>query len=591
MPIAGVFVISYTLSVRVPGRTYLPQARQSSQGATHLMEFSLRFVPAADLISISLGFLATLAITTVLYEWYYRSVRLSTLPNVGVSLGLLQSKKWTAQKDFFFNAKEILGSGYAEYSSKGRSFLVESATPPRIIISRDHLEALRHKPEGVLSHRHTISERFMGYWTGLDVVEQSTVHNEICQNTLVQDLPCLVEAMYEEAAVAFKLAMPINSKDGDTFSSVKWQSVNASETIFTIISRINSRILVGPEICRNSAWLAICKSYPQDVIAVAEILRPFPAILRPFIYLFSRSGKKLRKHAKIGRDLLLPLIDKRRLELDARKSEADRSSKAGDILQWLLEQSKGKEAKSTSIVSKVLFLTMAGFHASTMQGTHTVLDLSSRPSLVTELRDEINEQLDMSGGKWSTKLLHNLWKMDSVLKESQRLHPPGLLGFNRRIRSPVALPNNQILPPGGILAAPIYHIAQDPTIWPDPKAFQALRFYEYRMASMKEKNADDFQQQFASPDNRIMGFGFGRYACPGRVFAATQLKLVLGLIVRNFVIRLPSSHGTTLEEKQEDRSGTEPRRGESVFPQTLFFGEATVPNPTISFEYRGRESS
>lgn len=36
-----------------------------------------------------------------------------------------------------------------------------------------------------------------------------------------------------------------------------------------------------------------------------------------------------------------------------------------------------------------------------------------------------------------------------------------------------------------------------------------------------------------------MGFGYGRHACPGRFFAATEIKLIVARILLDYDLKLP----------------------------------------------------
>lgn len=82
---------------------------------------------------------------------------------------------------------------------------------------------------------------------------------------------------------------------------------------------------------------------------------------------------------------------------------------------------------------------------------------------------------------------------------------------------------------------PIHHITHDPSIWPDPDHFDGFRFYKKRLANPDK----DAEYQFAALGANSLGFGYGRFACPGRVFAAAQLKLVLGLLIGEYEFCFP----------------------------------------------------
>ncbi len=51
------------------------------------------------------------------------------------------------------------------------------------------------------------------------------------------------------------------------------------------------------------------------------------------------------------------------------------------------------------------------------------------------------------------------------------------------------------------------------------------------------KNKEQFQ--FVSPSKENLAFGLGRHACPGRFFAANEIKLILSRLLLDFDIKMP----------------------------------------------------
>ncbi|MCJ1250222.1 hypothetical protein MMC30_007448 [Trapelia coarctata] len=378
-------------------------------------------------------------------------------------------------------------------------FLVQTSDLPRIVLSAKYLEELRGLPESRISHRESVCDRFLGYWTGLDVVRQSQLHNEICQTTLVQNLPTLLPNMYEEATLA------ISEFFGDVSAGCQ-TPVSSYGSIFNIIARVNSRVLVGFPLCRDKEWLQVSEGYPQDSVAVVTDLRQWTPALRPFVYPFLASTKRLKREYAIANQKLRPLIEER------------------------------KDAKLQKYCRKDA-IPNYGFHASTATAVHVLYDLCAEPEYFQPLRQEIEDSLTANNGQWSLAVLRCLERLDSFIKESQRMNAPGLLGFNRKVMAPLELSDGTRLPQGLIITVPIHHITHDPANWPQPDKFDGFRFYEKR----RSKPEREAEHQFAAVSAKSLGFGYGRFACPGRVFAAAQLKLVLGLLISEYDFAFPET--------------------------------------------------
>jgi cytochrome P450 len=82
---------------------------------------------------------------------------------------------------------------------------------------------------------------------------------------------------------------------------------------------------------------------------------------------------------------------------------------------------------------------------------------------------------------------------------------------------------------------PVHHTTHDPSIWPDPDHFKGFRFYEKRLRNSKE----DAEYQIAFLGANSLGFSYGRFACLRRLFAAAQLKLMLGLLISEYHFCFP----------------------------------------------------
>jgi cytochrome P450 len=113
---------------------------------------------------------------------------------------------------------------------------------------------------------------------------------------------------------------------------------------------------------------------------------------------------------------------------------------------------------------------------------------------------------------------------------------------------PVTLPNGQIVPAGVIIEVPSHAINFDGTIYPDPEKFDALRFYKIRAekeATLKgQMSSEDafteaaMNNQFNSVSETSLAFGYGRNACPGRFFAATEIKMIIATTLLKYDLKM-----------------------------------------------------
>jgi cytochrome P450 len=75
---------------------------------------------------------------------------------------------------------------------------------------------------------------------------------------------------------------------------------------------------------------------------------------------------------------------------------------------------------------------------------------------------------------------------------------------------------------------------RDPKIYPEPDAFIPDRF-----TTRRQKGDSSAYLVSASPEH--IGFGLGRHACPGRFFAANEVKIVLSHMLLKYDMKFPDS--------------------------------------------------
>jgi cytochrome P450 len=99
-----------------------------------------------------------------------------------------------------------------------------------------------------------------------------------------------------------------------------------------------------------------------------------------------------------------------------------------NLVSWILGHYKTNEKPSAELLGQEqLLASFAAIHTTSLTVTQALFDLALYPEYVAELRTEVNqvasEALD---GKLGKDSMQKLRKLDSFLKESQRVHPLGM---------------------------------------------------------------------------------------------------------------------------------------------------------------------
>lgn len=108
------------------------------------------------------------------------------------------------------------------------------------------------------------------------------------------------------------------------------------------------------------------------------------------------------------------------------------------------------------------------------------------------------------------------------------------------------LPSGHTIPWGMRIMVRAHTLNLDPNLWPNPTRFDGFRF-----SKLREIPGNTFKYQHATTGTDNINFGHGLWACPGRHFASSQMKVVLAHLLLNYDIKLPNR----MEKPQQQHFG------------------------------------
>ena len=227
-----------------------------------------------------------------------------------------------------------------------------------------------------------------------------------------------------------------------------------------------------------------------------------------------------------------------------RKSSDDSWSPESDeedpnVLSWLASTAKGRDRDPDTLAHVEVLLALAAVHTTLLRMVNVLYDLTANPNLFEELEFEIDAEVQGKQG-WNAASYYQLQKLDSVLRESQRMSPPTILGMKRLFKQPHTFENGLHLPKGTYACLPIYAIENDPAHTPHPEKFDGLRSYKRRQQTppnARKPGASNEEHQFSSTEHTILNFGYGKSACPGRYFASLVLKILFAKLLTEYEFR------------------------------------------------------
>ncbi|EDR01384.1 uncharacterized protein LACBIDRAFT_310984 [Laccaria bicolor S238N-H82] len=283
-----------------------------------------------------------------------------------------------------------------------------------------------------------------------------------------------------------------------------------------VVCRATNRTIVGLPLCRNPDYLELTTQFAADVVTMSSILRLVPPFLRPIInHLFTKLPQRLQR----GMKHLKPIIDSRREE---QEKIGNGYEKPLDFLSWLMEAAQGEEQTIENLTRRVLVVNFAAITRLRWEFqpfVHALFYLAALPEYIGPLRAEVEEVIEREG--WSKEALDQMHKVDSFIKESQRKTSLGTLVMVRIAKEDYTFADGTHIPQGTTVGVNLAQAHHDPETYENPKEFDGFRFAKMRLQQ------DSKKYDIVSTSPEFFTFGYERHACPGRYFAACELKIML----------------------------------------------------------------
>lgn len=338
-----------------------------------------------------------------------------------------------------------------------------------------------------------------------------------------------------------------------------WTAIKPRYAMSRIASLMSGRAFVGLPLSREEEWVEATVDYTAGVSRAWMVLRLIPWPIRFFVAPFLPQVKHLKRQRAINEQKLAPLIAEKRSG-----AKKDKSVPGGDMIEWFMSQ-YAEPPNAKQLGRDQLLATFASIYNLSNALTYVIFDLAALdPADVELLREEVLQHVPPDG-RIDKMNLPKLKRLDSFVKESQRLSPPSLVNIPRIVTSPNGLrcSTGHVLPQGTRMTIHAHAINHNPALYPEPDKFDPFRF-----SRLRELPGNEHKYQHATTGIDNINFGHGIWACPGRFFASAQIKVVLAYVLRHYDIRLKPG-----EQK----------------PKQQHFGLAILPDPNAEVLFKARK--
>ncbi|KAJ7936828.1 cytochrome P450 [Mycena leptocephala] len=467
------------------------------------------------------------ALAAALLILWLRYGQKSHIPTLVGSKGLISS--YLAALRFLRRAPEIISQGYCQdpngvfrvpmlfrwvYVANGRSRAMEVGSAP------DH----------ILSFLAATADTFQTHYTMGPEITRNEYHVLALRGWLTRNIGHFFPQLRDEIVNAFDHILGLHDNE--------WKLVEVLPTALQVVTRTSNRIFVGLPVCREPEYLQLNIDYSILVFTRGQIIGLIPNFLKPiFAPLFSTRKRSLQQALKF----LGPLIDER-LEKENQYGR-DWPGRPNDFISRLLDLAEGDERTTSALALRILVTNVSATHTTATTLTDALYDLTAYPDHIMPMREEAERVIAAEG--WTKAALGKMHKIDSFLRESMRLRAPGPVSMARKVLSKdgFTFSDGKTVPYGSFVtvSTAVHH---DVVNYDNADMFDGFRFSRLRQErgglianDGAGENPGVFNRHMVStaPDHIV--FGYGRHACPGRFFAAAQLKAMLAHILINYEIK------------------------------------------------------
>lgn len=287
-----------------------------------------------------------------------------------------------------------------------------------------------------------------------------------------------------------------------------------------------------------------CRKYVQNVTSVAEKVvsrSQAPWFFFDSLYYKTEEGREYRKHVSEIHDFTKRVIAKRRGELsqqitDEAKAQP-RSLLTGDrgpgghstrtrlnFIDILLCYSIQVDSSLTDedIREEVDTFMFEGHDTTAMGIAWSLYLIALYPDVQAKIQEELDSVVKEDFESDITlEEIKELKFLDCVLKECQRIYP-SVPAFGRAVKEKMKI-GEYTVPENSDIDIIVYALHRDPTVFPDPEAFNPERFLPENVAN---------RHPYA-----YIPFSAGPRNCIGQRYAYMELKIIVATILRRFCLK------------------------------------------------------
>ncbi|KAI6037494.1 cytochrome P450 [Pisolithus marmoratus] len=359
-------------------------------------------------------------------------------------------------------------------------------------------------------------------------------------STAIRKLATVIHKSVERVRTSWEASIDANGGGSVVLDVQKWMNYVSLDSFGIAGFSYDFGSLDGKPNAMISVLDAIGASLPEGIFGTAVTLLSFlfPVLMnvptqrnKIFDELFERMS-----------EICDTLID------NAMKNTDDQFSTIGLLLKAKDEDSNQHITREEAL-AQMRTLVVASYETTAMAMTWALIELARHPDIQTKLRQEL---LSFGGEPSYDQLTNNLPYLDAIVQETLRLHPSApelarqadeddVIPLSEPVQTKSGEEVDSIaIERGTVIAIPVSCLNQAEAIWgPDARVFRPERWLEVDGITKKAQELKGHRH--------LLTFGDGPRTCLGKLFAVAEIKTVLWVVIKNFVLEMRDGPNTKVE--------------------------------------------
>ncbi|KAI1659022.1 cytochrome P450 [Daldinia decipiens] len=488
---------------------------------------------ALEEISSSPAIVVPVLLVAIFVYGIFGSSRLPDLPIVGAKPGEwfpLMRARWRNRRD----TKTAILFAYSNYRHQ-TCILPVAGINDHVLLPASEFRWLIRQPESEVNYCVEEEDQLNHVLFRNQRLLYTFIRNRLTPTVLTKEIYNLFPALLDEIRYTVDSLLGIDTEN--------FHEICVHNMVHKVSCQVMNRAFVGQSLSRNAEFHNAAIAYVANIPTVVKLIRFTWRPLRTLVALFLALPTRIRMWRIY--DILGPEIERRLTALEVSSVDPELKATENDFLQRMVDDTK-LSSDPHRFKFDMLFGNILGFNVSamsTVSGTmmHAIVDLAhSKDEYLDELRVEIASVIAKRGGRFDKQALASMVKLDSTMRESQRMNTILTVSVPRFVvkKGGIETPSGIRVPQGAAVAVPTYAMMHDAAIYPDPYTFKPFRFAgEPAAPDWGDGNINtqgSLPQAWVKGSPEYVGFGYGPHACPGRHIAAAGVKLTMAYIIAHY---------------------------------------------------------